>query len=165
MPLSREQVRGWRARKILERGGVSPEGVTSPRARRKLTRGGDQPSSEAEPHPRGRPALERGGTSPEGATSPRARWRFASTVLCPSNEAEFRPRVAGPTVLVGRWGHQGRGPGHWAVIYLKRVLGSFAFCFFRKKVSFPWLFRGPLWMSPTVAPEHLRVYPLGSRRC
>jgi hypothetical protein len=67
--------------------------------------------------------------------------------------------------LVGRWGHQGRGPGCWAVSYLKRVLGSFVFCFLRKKVGFPWLFRGPLWLSPTVAPEHLRVYLLGSRRC
>jgi hypothetical protein len=43
-------------------------------------------------------------------------------VLCPSSEAEFHPRVAGPTVLVGRW----------AVIYLTRVLGSFVFCFLRK---------------------------------
>jgi hypothetical protein len=66
--------------------------------------------SEAEPHPRGRPTLERGGTSPEEATDPRARRRFASAVPRPLNEAEFRPRVAGPTVLVGRWGHQRRGP-------------------------------------------------------
>jgi hypothetical protein len=66
--------------------------------------------SEAEPHPRGRPTLERGGTSPEEATDPRARRRFGSAVPRPLNEAEFRPRVAGPTVLVGRWGHQRRGP-------------------------------------------------------
>jgi hypothetical protein len=58
-------------------------------------------------------------------------------VLRPSSEVEFRPRVAGLTALVGRWGHQSRGPGHWAVIYLKRVLGSFVFCFSRKKVGFP----------------------------
>jgi hypothetical protein len=92
MPLSREQVQGRRARETLERGGVSPEGATSPRARRNLTRGGDQPSSEA----------------------------------------EFRPRVAGPTTLVGRWGHQGHGTGHWAMMYLKCALGSFVFCFLRK---------------------------------
>jgi hypothetical protein len=80
-------------------------------------------SSEAEPHPRGRPALERGGTSPEGAfsprarrnltrgvTSPRARWGFVRAVPCPSSEAEFRPRGPGLTVLVGRWGRQVRGP-------------------------------------------------------
>jgi hypothetical protein len=36
------------------------------------------------------------------------------------------------------------------------------FVFLRKKVGFPWLFRGPLWFSLTVAPEHLWVYPLGS---
>jgi hypothetical protein len=79
------------------------------------------PSSEAEPHPRGRPALERGGTSPkgacslerggaspeghpalerggpspEGASNPRARRSSVSAVLCPSSETEFRPRVAG----------------------------------------------------------------------
>jgi hypothetical protein len=46
--------------------------------------------------------------------------------------AEFCPRVAGPTTLVGRWGHQGHGTGHWAVMYLKCVLGSFVFCFLRK---------------------------------
>jgi hypothetical protein len=32
-------------------------------------------------------------------------------------------------------------------------------------VGFLWLFRGPLWLSPTVAPEHLWVYPSGSRKC
>jgi hypothetical protein len=37
--------------------------------------------------------------------------------------------------------------------------------FLRDDVGFPQLFRGPLWLSPTVAPEHLWVYPLGSRRC
>jgi hypothetical protein len=120
MPLLGEQVRGRRDREGLERGRTSPEGATGPRATRNLTRGGDRPSSEAEPHPRGRPVLERGGTSPEGASRPRARRRLASAVLCPSSEAEFRPRVAGPTILVGR---QGRGPSRWVVIYLEHVLG------------------------------------------
>jgi hypothetical protein len=32
-------------------------------------------------------------------------------------------------------------------------------------VGFLWLFRGPLGMSPIVAPEPLWVFPLGSRRC
>jgi hypothetical protein len=59
-----------------------------------------RPSSEAEPHPGGRPALERRGTSPQGATGPRASRKFASAVMWHSSEAEFRPRVAGPTV---RW--------------------------------------------------------------
>jgi hypothetical protein len=33
------------------------------------------------------------------------------------------------------------------------------------KQDSPRFFRGPLWLSPTVAPEHLRVYRSGSRRC
>jgi hypothetical protein len=49
------------------------------------------------------------------------------------------------------------------------VLGvqiDLCFAFFAgfKRVS-PRLFRGPLGLSPTVAPEHLWVFPLGSRRC
>jgi hypothetical protein len=50
-------------------------------------------------------------------------------VPCPSSEAEFRPRVAGPTVW---WAVAATG----AVSYLKRVLGSFAFCFFAKESEF-----------------------------
>jgi hypothetical protein len=40
------------------------------------------------------------------------------------------------------------------------------FCIFAgfKRVS-PRLFRGPSWLSPTVAPGHLWVYLSGSRRC
>jgi hypothetical protein len=75
--------------------------------------GGGEPvraSSEAESHPRGRPALERGGTSPEGATSPRARRSLVSVALCPSSEAEFRPRVAGANCSGGPLGP----PGLWA---------------------------------------------------
>jgi hypothetical protein len=101
------RARGCLAR---ERGGVSPEGATSPRARRQLTRGGDQPSSEAEPHPRGRPALERGGTLPEGASRPRARWGLVSAALCPSSEAEFRQRGAGADCSGGLLGR----PRPWA---------------------------------------------------
>jgi hypothetical protein len=112
--------------------GVGTGAATSPRARQDLTRGGDQPSSEAGPHPRGRPALEQGGTSPEGATSPRARRKSTGAVPRPSSEAEFCPSVAGLTVLVGRWDHQCCGPSCYAVVYFKRVLGSFVFCFLRK---------------------------------
>jgi hypothetical protein len=90
-------------------------------------------SSEAEPHPRGRPALERGGNSPEEVTGPRARRRFAGAVPRPSSEEEFLPRVAGTTVLVGRWGHQCRGLICRAVIYLKGVLGLFCFLFCESK--------------------------------
>jgi hypothetical protein len=37
----------------------------------------------------------------------------------------------------------------------------FAFYYFSKGVFFP-VIRGPLWSSPTVAPEPLRQYPLGT---
>jgi hypothetical protein len=55
-----------RGRPALERGGASPEGVSSPRARRNLTRGGILPSSEAESCYCGVVPLERSGVSPEG---------------------------------------------------------------------------------------------------
>jgi hypothetical protein len=60
---SGEWVRERRARESLERGGVSPEGASSPRARRSFAR---------------------------GASSPRARWSFARGGVHPSSEAEFR---------------------------------------------------------------------------
>jgi hypothetical protein len=103
-----------------------PRGAIGPRARRNLTRGGDQPSGEVGACQCSAMPLERSGVPPEGDRA---------------------------DCLVGRWGHQGRGPSRWAVSYLKRVLGSFAFCFLRKKVGFPWLFRGPLRLSQT--PTHL----------
>jgi hypothetical protein len=64
---------GRRDHEALERGGTSPEGATVPRARRNLTRVGAQPSSEAEPHPRGRPALEQGGSLLVQCRTPRAK--------------------------------------------------------------------------------------------
>jgi hypothetical protein len=102
---SGEQVRGWRDRKRLKRGGASPAGASSPRARRRLTRGGVQPSSEAEPHSRGRPPLERGGVSLVRCCAPRAKRSFARG-------------WPGLAALVGRWGRQVRGPlplGHECV--------------------------------------------------
>jgi hypothetical protein len=49
-------------------------------------------SSEAEPHPSGRPALERGGTSLKGTSSPRARRNITRGGVQPSSEAEPHPR-------------------------------------------------------------------------
>jgi hypothetical protein len=47
-----------------------------------------------------------------------------------------------------------------------RCVSLFVFAFFADfKWAYPKLFRGPLGLSPTVAPEHLWVFPLGSRRC
>jgi hypothetical protein len=57
--------------------------------------GGGEPmrsSSEAGPHPRGRPALERDGTSPEGASGPRARRNLTQGGDRPSSEAGPRAR-------------------------------------------------------------------------
>jgi hypothetical protein len=160
MPRSGEQVRGWRARESLERGRASPEGASSPRARRNFTRGGVQPSSGAEPYSRGRPTLERGGTSPEGASIPRARRSLVSAVLCPSSKAEFRPRVAG----VDRSGGPPGPPGPWAPAAgpwsFSGVFYSCTFVcvlFFRKKVGFSRLSRGPLWLSPTTM-VHILIF-------
>jgi hypothetical protein len=84
MPSSKTEARS-RGRLALDRDGASLEGVSSPergrtslegasgpRARQNLTRGGDRPSSEAEPHPWGRPALERGEVVPVQRRTPRA---------------------------------------------------------------------------------------------
>jgi hypothetical protein len=49
-------------------------------------------SSEAEPHPRARPALEQRGTSPEGVTGLRARRNLTRGGDRSSSEAEPRPR-------------------------------------------------------------------------
>jgi hypothetical protein len=86
MPLPGEQVWKRRARDALERDGNSLEGAlvsrsrrglargtVQPRARRNPARGGIQPPSEAEPHPRGRPALERGKVVPVRCRTLRAK--------------------------------------------------------------------------------------------
>jgi hypothetical protein len=81
MPSSKRESRS-RGRLALDLDGASLEGASSPRARRNLTRGGgpramrnltrggDRPSSEAEPHPRGRPTLERGEVVPVRRRTP-----------------------------------------------------------------------------------------------
>jgi hypothetical protein len=60
----------------------------------------------------------------------------------------------------------GRGD-HRGCDYVTHFLGS-RIClhlhFLRNKVGFP-RFLGTLWLSLTIAPEHLWVHPLGSRRC
>jgi hypothetical protein len=78
--------------------------------------------SEAEPHPRGRPALERGGVSLVRCYGPRAKRSFARGWLA-------------LTVLVGRWGRQVHGPlppGRYCVLCF---LSSFAL--FVKEMGFP----------------------------
>jgi hypothetical protein len=102
------QVRRRRAHEALERGGTSLEG-------------GDHPSSEAEPHPMGRPALELGRTSLEGAPIPRARRKFARVVLRPPERSGVLLEGGWAVCLVGRRGHQGRGPSRWAVSFFLSV--------------------------------------------
>jgi hypothetical protein len=88
-------------------------------------------------------------------------------VMYPSSETEFRPRGLGLTVLVGCWGRQVRGPlllGRDRFGHVLRLWGRLCFFICERKWVFPRLFRGPLWLSLTVAPEPLRWYPLGSRR-
>jgi hypothetical protein len=69
----------------LERGGVLPEGASSPRARWSFARGGVQPSSEVEFRCCGSGSLERGGVSPEGC---------------------WGRLLAGPLVLSGSWSRE-----------------------------------------------------------
>jgi hypothetical protein len=108
-----------------ERGGALPEG-------------GDRSSSEARSDPRGRPTLERGGTSLEEASNPRAGRKSTSGAPCPSNEAEFRLRVAEPSAWWAAGVTRAVGPAVGPWVYLKRVLGSFVFCFCERK-----------WVSPS----------------
>jgi hypothetical protein len=132
----------------LERSGPGPRGVRpsseaglvrgawlSPRARRNPTRGGVRASSKAD--------LTRGS-------------------VYPSSEADFTQGAS----VVSSW----RAVGATRIVVMLcmrvRCVSRFAFAFFAgfKRVS-PRLFSGPLGLSPTVAPEHLWVFPLGSRRC
>jgi hypothetical protein len=54
----------------------------------------------------------------------------------------------------------------WAVPWVRvYVRGAFCFCFLQVLSRVPPVFRGPSGLSPTVAPEHLRVCRPGSRRC
>jgi hypothetical protein len=131
----------------LERGGAPPEGAHSPRAKWSFARGGH-------------PALERGRVSLEGVNSPRARWSFGVTTPGPSSEAEFCPRGAGAGCLLGRWCYLGRGCTRCNL----PLVSSFVFLLFCKEMGFPSVIRGPLWLSPTIAPEPLQWCPLGTRR-
>jgi hypothetical protein len=130
----------------LERGGPHPRGCSA------LERGG--------PYPRGRSALEQGGPHPRGRSAleqggPRLRGR-------PALER-------GKPCLRGRLGQL----FWWAAGATRVAIVLCAFwacrficvCVFRKEDGFSLVFRGPLWLSPIVALEHLRGYPLGSRRC
>jgi hypothetical protein len=115
-----------RGRSALDRDESPLEGVSSPRAGRNPAQGGAQPPSEADPHPRGRPALERGGVLPARPYSPRAKR---------SSTRGWLGRLSG-----GAWARE---------VYLVRAFRFVCVRFYEGKWVFLWLFRGPLWLSPT----------------
>jgi hypothetical protein len=99
-------------------------------------------SSEAEAIPRAR-------RSPlEGGVNPRARRNLL--------EGAFEWAA-----LVGRGDH--RSVGRAPCVCLSGMCLVWFFAGFKQ--DFPGCFRGPSELSPTVAPEHLRVCRPGSRRC
>jgi hypothetical protein len=118
--------------------------VREPRARWR-------PSSEVEPA-RGSVSPRARRTSLEGGVSPRARWTLLEGAPC-------------WPALVGSGGHRSVG----CAVFICFALGSrcvCVLCFLRVLSRIPLqFFRGPSWLSPTVAPEHLWVYRSGSRRC
>jgi hypothetical protein len=67
----------------------------------------------------------------------------------PSSEAEFLLRGAGAGRLKDRWGYLGRSRMRCNL----PLEGSSAFSLFCKEMSFILVIRGPLWLSPIVAPE------------
>jgi hypothetical protein len=106
-------------------------------------------------YPRARQSPLEGGVYPragrnplEGGVYPRARRSLL--------EGTFKWAA-----LVGRGGHRGVGRAPCA---LKKDALIFGF-FTGFKRGFPICLRGPPGLSPTVAPEHLRVRRPGSRRC
>jgi hypothetical protein len=119
-------------------------------------------SSAAENHPRGRQALERGGGSPEGASGPRARRSLRGVAHGPRARRKLDrgvPRSFGWWAVVA---FLGCGPFHFGLRPLGMCFrGSwhvrFVFYYFSKRWVSP-VIRGPLWLSPTVAPEPLRWY-------
>jgi hypothetical protein len=114
-------------------------------------RGRQGPSSEADPA-RGSTSPQARRTSLEGGVSPRARRTLLERVPCLGRSG--RP-----------WGPSRRGLCcvHTFCVRFDVCL-HFAF-FAGFKQDSPRFFRGPSGLSPTVAPEHLRVYLSGSRRC
>jgi hypothetical protein len=127
---------------------ASSEAESRPRGRPALERGGVSPE--------GRPALERGGVLPEGVFSHRARQSLSAWCRIPRAKRSFARGGLGLTVLVGRWGRQVRGPLPLGRDRLERVL-CLCFVICKRKWGFPRLFRGPLWLSLTVAPRAFAV--------
>jgi hypothetical protein len=108
--------------------------------------------------------LERGGARSR-EREPSSEGDFVRGGHEPSSEADLARGVPCWPALVGRGGHCGVGRVVRAcVVSGSRCVLRFAF-FAGFKQDPPRFFRGPSWLSPTVAPEHLWVYQSGSRRC
>jgi hypothetical protein len=130
-------------------------GLRRPRARRRLARGGVRPSSEVETRPRGRQALERSGDS-----------AARRSILERDGDSleGYRDRpFGGPLRLLGLWALLCSGPQSRGARFVIRGFVTLYFIIFRKGV-FYLVIRGPLWLSPTVAPVPLQWYLLGTRR-
>jgi hypothetical protein len=98
------------------------------------------------PCPRGCAALERGGPRSRGVVEPSSEAYPARGGVYPSSEADF---TRGASAASSWWA---AGATRTVVVLCMRVrcVSYFAFAFFAdfKRVS-PWLFRGPLGLSPT----------------
>jgi hypothetical protein len=98
------------------------------------------------PCPRGCPALERGGPRSRGVFEPSSEADPARGGVYPSSEAVFTREAS----VVSSW--RAAGATRIVVVLCMRVrcVSRFAFAFFAgfKRAS-PWLFRGPLGLSPT----------------
>jgi hypothetical protein len=113
-------------------------------------RGRRGPSSQADPA-RGRREPSSEADLIQGGLSPRTRRTSLEGALC-------------WTASVGRGGRH--DVDRVVCMFGVRPEVGFVFCVFAGfKQDSPRFFRGPSWLSPTVAPEHLRVYRSGSRKC
>jgi hypothetical protein len=97
----------------------------------------------------------------EGAVNPRAGRNPLEGGVHPRARRSLLEGTFEWAALVGRGDHRsvGRAPCvPSSEMHLGLVFAGF-------KQGFPGCYRGPSGLSPTVAPEHMRVCRLGSRRC
>jgi hypothetical protein len=97
----------------------------------------------------------------EGGVSPRARRNPLEGGVSPRARRNLLEGAFDWATPVGRRGHRSVGRALCVRLSKRCVL----FLFFAGFKQDPLVFRGPSGLSPTVAPEHLRVCRPGSRRC
>jgi hypothetical protein len=125
-------------------------------------------SSEAEANPRARRSPLEGAVNPrvkrsplEGAVNPRARRNLLEGGVNPRARRNLLEGAFEWVTPVGRGDH--RSVGRAPCVCLSERCFTLVFAGFKQ--DFPGCFRGPSGLSPTVAPEHLRVCRPGSHRC